>query len=121
MYYAKGKRVEGLWSVPVNGGDETLVLAGFPQAGYWGYWTLSEEGIYFVDTSATPHLIKLLDLRTRRITGIGALAKPAVALYAPGLTVSPDGAKLLYVQEDHLNSDLVLVEKFPFSSIPATR
>jgi Tol biopolymer transport system component len=121
VYYAKGKNIRGLWSVPVNGGGETPVLTELPQARYWGYWALSDEGIYFVDTSATPHVIKLLDLRTRRITGIAPLARPAVALYAPGLAVSPDGRRLLYVQEDHLNSDLLLVEKFRFSSIPATR
>jgi eukaryotic-like serine/threonine-protein kinase len=120
VYYAKGQRVAGLWSVPVKGGDETLVME-LPEAGYWGYWALFDQGIYFVDTSATPHVINFLDLGTRRITRIAALARPVVALYAPGLTVSPDGRKILYVQEGHLNSDLVLVEKFPFSSLPAAR
>jgi hypothetical protein len=77
--------------------------------------------VYFVNTSATPHAISFLDLATRRITGIAPLARHVVALYAPGLAVSPDGRKLLYVQEEHLDSDLMLVEKFPFSSPPARR
>jgi hypothetical protein len=118
VYYAKGQNIGGLWRVPVNGGVETPVME-LPEAGYWGYWSLSEEGVYFVNTRATPHVISFLDFGTRRVTRIAALARPAVALYAPGLAVSPDGAKLLYVQEDHLNSDLVLVENFPFSSPPA--
>ena len=92
-----------------------------PEAGYWGYWALSDEGVYFVNTSATPHVISFLDLGTRHITRIAALARPAVALYAPGLAVSPDGRKILYVQEDQLNSDLALVENFPFSSPPNAR
>ena len=33
----------------------------------------------------------------------------------PGWPFLPTGARILYVQEDQLNSDLVLVENFPFS------
>jgi Tol biopolymer transport system component len=120
VYYAKGQNVGGLWSVRANGGDETLVME-LPKAGYWGYWALSDEGVYVVDTSTLPHGILYLDLKTRRITRIADLATPAVAQYAPGLAVSADGRKILYAQEDHLNSDLVLVENFPFSSLPVAR
>ena len=120
VYYAKGQNVGGLWSVPVKGGDETLVME-LPEAGYWGYWSLSDEGVYFVDTRAAPQVISFLDLGTRRVTTLAALARPAVAFYAPGLAVSSDGRKILYVQEEHLNSDLVLVENFPSASPPAAR
>jgi eukaryotic-like serine/threonine-protein kinase len=120
VYYAKGQNVGGLWSVPADGGDETRVMD-FPEAGYWGYWALSEKGVYFVNTSATPHAISFLDLATRRVTEIAALARPVVALYSPGLAVSPDGRRILYVQEEHLDSDLMLVEKFPFFPPPARR
>jgi hypothetical protein len=65
-----------------------------PEAGYWGYWALAEKGVYFVNTSATPHTISFLDLATRRVTEIAALARPAVALYSPGLAVSQDGRRI---------------------------
>jgi Tol biopolymer transport system component len=120
VYYVKGQSVGGLWSVPVNGGDEIPIME-LPEAGYWGYWALSHEGVYVVDTRATPHVLSFLDLRTRRVRKIAALARPAVALYAPGLAVSADGRKVLYVHEEDLNSDLVLVEGFPFSSVPTAR
>jgi hypothetical protein len=68
-----------------------------------------------------PHAIGFLDLPTRRVTEIAALASPLVALYSPGLAVSPDGRKILYVQEEHLDSDLMLVEKFSSSSPPDRR
>ncbi len=49
LYYAKGIRTDGLWSVAVNGGEEAPVLD-FPKASFWGYWALVETGIYFVNT-----------------------------------------------------------------------
>ena len=53
LYYAKGMDIDGLWSVPVNGGEEAPVLD-FPKASFWGYWALVETGIYFVNTEAGP-------------------------------------------------------------------
>jgi hypothetical protein len=33
--------------VPVNGGEETLMLDG----GAWGKWTVANDGIYFFNTT----------------------------------------------------------------------
>jgi hypothetical protein len=44
----------------VEGGEETLVLDQ-PRAGYWGYWAMVEEGIYFVNVGVetAAHRIRL--------------------------------------------------------------
>ncbi|HEX2344086.1 MAG TPA: protein kinase [Vicinamibacterales bacterium] len=110
VYYAKGLDVGGLWRVPVNGDEEAPVLE-FPQAGYWGYWAPADTGIYFVNTTAKPHALVFIDLATRRIRHVASLEQ-APQPYVSGLAVSPDGRSILYVQQDHKNSDIVLVENF---------
>ena len=59
VYYAKGLTARGLWRVSVNGGDEASVLD-FPDIGYWGYWVVAENGIYFVNTDARPGRARIL-------------------------------------------------------------
>ena len=48
LYYAKGRSASGLWRKQLPAGTEELVL---PQLkpGYWGYWAVVENGIYFAD------------------------------------------------------------------------
>ena len=110
LYYAKGDYVEGLWSVSVNGGEEVPLLE-FPEVGYWGYWAVAEKGIYFVSTDARPYAIKFFDFATRRVVHVESLEKTPIR-FDSGLALSPDGRAILYVQEDQINSDIVLVENF---------
>jgi Tol biopolymer transport system component/DNA-binding winged helix-turn-helix (wHTH) protein len=110
LYYAKGAYVKGLWRVPVNGGEEAPVLE-FPEVGYWGYWALAEKGIYFVNTRRRPYALEFFDFETRRVVHVARFEKAPTAFDA-GLAVSSDGRSILYVQEDQINSDIVLVENF---------
>ena len=119
MYYAKGLDAAGIWRVPVNGGDETPILE-FPTAGYWGYWALGKQGIYFVNTSAMLHVLNFFDPGSRRVTNVATLER-SVTPSEPGLSVSPDERTIVYVQEDQVNSDIMLVEDFSLVSSPGTR
>jgi Tol biopolymer transport system component len=110
VYYAKGLDVAGIWKVPVNGGEEAPVLE-FPKAGYWGYWAIVDTGIYYVDTTASPHALEFFDFATRRTRRLASLEQ-AVEPLEPGLAISPGGRSVLYVQQDQRNSDIVLVENF---------
>jgi Tol biopolymer transport system component/DNA-binding winged helix-turn-helix (wHTH) protein len=110
VYYAKGHNVRGLWRVSVNGGEETPVLE-FPEVGYWGYWAVAEKGIYFVSTGAERFALKLFDFATRRVRHVATLEKTPTQ-FDSGLGLSPDGRAILYVQEDEMRSDIVLVENF---------
>jgi eukaryotic-like serine/threonine-protein kinase len=119
VYYAKGQSVGGLWRVPANGGEEMPVLES-PGPGYWGYWALGQNGIYFVDTTAKPQVLSVFDPSTRRVTRIAALERNVTA-YESGLAVSEEDRRFLIVQDDQVNSDIVLVENFPFAPAPAAR
>ena len=115
LYYAKGKAAgpdaDGLWKVPVNGGEETAVLD-LPKAGFWGYWALVKDGIYLVDAEASPRpALRFFDFGTRRVANVLDLDKKPIE-HAPGISISPDGGWLLYTQDDSRGGDIMLVENF---------
>jgi Tol biopolymer transport system component/DNA-binding winged helix-turn-helix (wHTH) protein len=109
LYYAKGLGVPGLWRIPTNGGEEIEVISSL-EAGYWGYWAVVENGIYYLDTTAKPG-INFFDLATHRITRVFDLENRP-AREASGLAISPDRKTILYTQLDVLNSDIILLENF---------
>ena len=109
LYYAKGLTVPGSWRIPTNGGEEVEVISSL-EAGYWGYWVVVENGIYYLDTKTKPG-INFFDTATHRITRVFDLEN-VLARKAPGLAISPDKKTILYTQRDALNSDIILVENF---------
>lgn len=109
LYYAKGPTVPGLWRVPTRGGEETEVISSL-EAGYWGYWAVVEDGIYYLDTTTKPE-IDLFNLANHRTTRVFDLEhRPAREV--PGLTVSSDRRAILYTQLDELSRDIILVDNF---------
>ncbi len=110
VYYAKFPE-PGIWRVPVEGGEETLVLD-LLQPGFWGYWAVSEQGIYFLNSKTKPRpTIEFFRFATRRTTHVFVPEKYPVYGH-PGLALSPDGRWILYLQMDQTQSDIMLVENF---------
>jgi Tol biopolymer transport system component len=107
VYYAKGD-VPGLWRVPVDGGEEVKVLDQVRQ-GAWAVW---EQGVYFVNPDARPHLsVEFYSFATHRTTRVAPIAKE-LFWGAPNLATTGDGRWILYVQVDQTESDIILVENF---------
>ncbi len=107
LYYAK--REPGIWKMPVEGGEESLVL---DQVRY-GYWALLEKGICFVSTGETPPpAIEFFNFATRQVTQLTRLEKGKAPFGAPNLAVSADGLWILYWQADQIDNDIMLVENF---------
>jgi Tol biopolymer transport system component/DNA-binding winged helix-turn-helix (wHTH) protein len=109
LYYAKGLAVPGLWRIPTNGGEEIELIRSL-EAGYYGYWAVVENGIYYLDTMAKPG-IAFFSTTTHLTTRVFDLENRP-ARQAPGLAVSPDKRTILYTQLDALNSDVILVDNF---------
>jgi hypothetical protein len=109
LYYAKGLAVPGLWRIPTSGGEEIELIRSL-DAGYYGYWAVVENGIYYLNTTAKP-AIDFFNLATRGSTRVFDLENRP-ARQAPGLAVSPDKRTTLYTQVDALNSDVILVDNF---------
>ena len=116
LYYTKIQAFEsssperdGLWQMPVAGGEERRVIS---QAIQEFYWTVARDGIYFVDPDTKPlATLKRFDLAGGRITTVSSLEKQ-VYCCNPAVAVSPDGRTILFTQEDNLANDIMVVENF---------
>ncbi len=108
LYYAKGRAVPGLWKMPVEGGEEALVLEQLG-AGLVGYWDLTQDGIYFYNAST--HAIEFFSFATRKVTKVVTPEREPL-FFNGGISVSPDGRWILYAQEDVAASHIMLVENF---------
>ena len=109
LYYAKGHNIPGLWRIPINGGEEVELISSL-QAGYWGYWAVVENGIYYLDTTTKPG-IAFFDIDyPSDYANVRFGDRPARE--NPGLAVSPDDRTILYTQLDASNSDIILAENF---------
>jgi Tol biopolymer transport system component/DNA-binding winged helix-turn-helix (wHTH) protein len=113
IHYTKFNQ-EGIWQVPVDGGQETKIVDE-PPRNYWGYFAVGPDGLYFIgDTGTSPKHhpgFKFFDFATRKITFMGDMEKSPFG-GAPGLSISPDGKYLLYVQLDEARNSLMLAENF---------
>ncbi len=109
IYFRRQEKPFGFFRVPAAGGaDETVLPMQEPPP--WGYWTLTEKGIYFLVNGEKPK-IEFFDFATRETKDIWTMEKPAVTSDV-GLAVSPDGKWLLFTQLDSNGSDIVLVNDF---------
>ena len=108
LYYSKFLSEQGIWRIPIQGGEATLVLNRKTER----FWDLTEQGICFIDLEAKPHAtINFYDFATQRVTKIGSVDKELVGGYG-ALSVSPDGQWVLYPQVDRVDSHIMLVENF---------
>jgi Tol biopolymer transport system component/DNA-binding winged helix-turn-helix (wHTH) protein len=108
LYYAKGYTASGLWKVPVEGGEETPVLAQLA-AGYWGYWAVIKDGLYFYNINT--RAVEFFDFAAHQTTKIASPQKPAI-IDNPGFAVSRDGRWVLFAQVDQVAVHIRLVESF---------
>ena len=110
-YYAKGRDRSGLWKVPVDGGEESEVIASL-KAGYWGYWAVTDKGIYFIDLKRPSEaVVELFSFATERVKQLARLPKDP-PFGDSGFSISKDGRWVLYTQVDQSGSDIMLVENF---------
>ena len=98
LYYAKGRGVGGLWRMTLPNGPEVPLLEDL-KPGYWGYWSVVGEGIYFVGKPAdsTTDVVQFYYFRNGRITRIAPVRNP-VMLRDSAFAVSPDGRKILFTR-----------------------
>src|SRR5262249_17985757 len=74
VYYSEYKGA-GIYRVPVEGGEETLVIDSY-KAG-WGNFAVVEDGIYFIkqDSSGGEAAIKFFNFATQQVGDVVALGK----------------------------------------------
>jgi Tol biopolymer transport system component len=102
---------DGIWKVPVGGGDETRIL---DRRVNCFNWKVAREGIYFLSFTSIPGgeqwSIELLSPETGKVTQL--FSQASSARHIEGLAVSPDGQWILYSEQPPPEADIMLVETF---------
>src|SRR5262249_22992250 len=112
LYYAKGRSSSGLWRKVLATGNEEEVLEQL-KPGYWGYWAVVENGIYFADQPepTAPPGIFFYDFASKRSRLISRVDRP-LAVTDSAFAISPDRRQLLFTQVDQAGSDILLLDHF---------
>jgi Tol biopolymer transport system component/tRNA A-37 threonylcarbamoyl transferase component Bud32 len=111
LYYTKQwdyrgpSSVNELWRMPVDGGDETLVVAGIKS---YRNVVVGRRGVYYARSESGHDSIRVHDLATGRSRLLFELSAPI----ASGLSLSPDERYLIYSQTDDEGSELMLADNF---------
>jgi eukaryotic-like serine/threonine-protein kinase len=106
---------DGIWRRSLSGGDEVPVIKDF-SGSLPGYWTVFDDGIYFVvrqllpDNTSRQHL-KFFDFARQRTIELGTLPG-TIDDWVGGLTVSSDRKTILYSDRTYQSSEIMLVENF---------
>jgi len=106
LYFARGGE-NGIWRMPVTGGEAVRILDQ-PLAGYWAYWTVSRNGIYFLDQKQGTASISIYDPATQRVTSFVKLNR-VPPLYS-GLSLLHDGRSLLISDKHDAGSHISIAQ-----------
>jgi len=102
---------DGIWKVPVGGGEETRVL---DRRVNCFNWKVAREGIYFLSFTRIPGgeqwSIELLSSETGKVTQL--FSQRSSASHREGLAVSPDRQWILYSEQPPWEGRIMLVENF---------
>ena len=96
----------GLWAVSTTGEDERRLLDA-PHAGYWGYFAVTESGVYLLDFTPKPTIF-YYDPERRKLTTILTMSETPID-QDPGMGASRSGKILLFAQGE-ASSSITMVE-----------
>jgi hypothetical protein len=109
LYFVRSPDLSGVWSVPVGGGKETLVLPDASEA----FWGVADTGIAFIvkSPSRSPGgaTLRFFDFATGNVITLAKLSiAPNRVLF--GFAVARDARSVLWTQLDSTDSDVMLVD-----------
>jgi len=99
----------GIWRVPTSGGPERKVFDG-PPTGYQGYWTLGHGNLYSLSQRGGQFSIMRIDPETGHTQTVHILKHDATPF--AGLSLTPDGKRLVFAEMARVSSNLTLVDHF---------
>jgi Tol biopolymer transport system component len=108
LYYTKALNSTSLWKVSLEGGEPSKVLDNLSN---YENVAIVKSGVYFTpsdDAIGNSSSIQFLRFGTNTISEVTSFEKSFVY----GVSVSPDGAWMLYSPELQFRSELMLVENF---------
>lgn len=108
LYYTR-RAVRGLWSVPVQGGEEQLVWKDLPENSR--NWFPVSNGIYFLspkaDAASPGATLQFLRFSSQRVEQVADV--PLITPRESGCSASPDGRWLIFSGRHETETDLALL------------
>lgn len=96
----------GLWAVSTTGDNERRLLDA-PHMGYWGYFAVTENGVYLLDFTPKATIL-YYDLERRKLTPVLTMSETPIN-QEPGMGATRSGKVLLFAQGD-TSSSITMVE-----------
>jgi Tol biopolymer transport system component len=109
LYFVRSADAPGLWSVLVNGGRETFVLADVRD----GYWAVADSGIFFLVPRSEGSTVSIALRFFAFASGIVSTLPAALGEWeyvVPGFSAAPDGRFVLWTRTDNAIRDLMLID-----------
>jgi len=112
LYFTRRWDALGLWSVPVGGGPETLILSDVEES----FWGVTDRGVAYIvrspERSPGGPSLRHLDLASGQVSVLAMLpARPTQVL--AGFSISRDTHSAIWTRLDKTDRDLMLVEAWP--------
>jgi len=104
LYFVRSADAPGLWSMPVDGGRETLILADVRD----GYWAVADSGIFFL-VLGPEDILRFFAFATGTQSTVPA-PPGGWGNLAPGFSAARDGQFVLWTRTDNNISDLMLID-----------
>jgi hypothetical protein len=109
LYYTRFDGA-GIWTVPVQGGDERK-LTDAPHLGYWGYFAVTDTGIYILDSEfVTGPAILFYRFQTHKLVPVMVLTQNPLP-WGSNMSASKDGRTILFTQY-RITSSITMAEDF---------
>jgi Tol biopolymer transport system component/DNA-binding winged helix-turn-helix (wHTH) protein len=109
VYYAKQPPEQGIWEIPVDGGDEVRIV----DRGRVLSFDVADTGIFMLDVSTKPQaIVEMFSFSSRQLTTVARLPPGLRFTNSPYLSVTRDGTSMLYVQFDQWHSDIHMLPGF---------
>jgi WD40 repeat protein len=109
IYYFQSRAEGRLRRIPVDGGPEEEVFPAIIDRS----WVVTGGGVYFFrrqESGVQRGELLFFDFRSKQLRNTGFVT--ARRMGYSGMTLAPDGKRLVYPQLDELGSDIVLVDHF---------
>jgi len=104
LYFVRSADARGLWSTPVDGGRETLILPDVRD----GYWAVADSGIFFL-VLGSQDILRFFAFATGTVSTVPA-PPGGWGNVAPGFSAARDGRFVLWTRTDNTISDLMLID-----------
>ncbi len=99
----------GLWRRPIMGGQEQRIFDG-PPTGNLNYWTLAGQYVYSLSERGSQFTLERIDPETGHSQSVYVLKHDPTPF--AGISLTPDGKRVIFAELDQASSGLTLVEHF---------